>query len=347
MLWRSLSYFNRQKVEITNDHINIGISIIIPVRNEAKTIEACILSIQKNNASNYQLIVVDDHSTDNTAQIVGAIANCTLITNEGQGKKAAIATGVKQAEYPYILATDGDTVVGPQWINIHRTLLRQNDLVTGLVKYDAPMTYVGRFQVLDNLATMCLTAAGIGAKHHYLANGANMSYTKQLYHDGQSHGHDYASGDDVFLIHHAAKGDKNIAFLNSLEGSITTQAEQSWKSLWQQRKRWASKTRGVDDRGIYFVGGLPFGIGLLALLGILGSMILSNFGLIIVVLMALLLKISMDAYFLRQANKTMRYDDRYFDGYLISSLIYMAYIIVVGVYAMNPGRIEWKGRASQ
>ena len=49
------------------------VSIIIPTYNRAKTIERCIESLQRQTYSNFEIIIVDDNSNDNTEEIVKRI----------------------------------------------------------------------------------------------------------------------------------------------------------------------------------------------------------------------------------------------------------------------------------
>ena len=71
LLFRIFSFFNIDKLSLDENPLhNPLISIIIPARNEKLNILRCLESIQKQTYSNFEVIVVDDNSTDDTYQIM-------------------------------------------------------------------------------------------------------------------------------------------------------------------------------------------------------------------------------------------------------------------------------------
>lgn len=100
----------------------IPVSVIIPARNESATIETVIRSILASTYDTFELIVVDDGSTDDTAQLVAAIAaedsRLTLVRGaplppEWCGKPWACFQGAKVASGEYLVFTDADTTHAP------------------------------------------------------------------------------------------------------------------------------------------------------------------------------------------------------------------------------------------
>jgi len=106
---------------IENDTITKAptVSIIVPARNEEANIAACLESLAIQTGVPFEIIVVDDHSTDRTQDIAGSFsprydnvrvieaaplpANCT-------GKNNAVSTGARAARGQWLLFTDADTV---------------------------------------------------------------------------------------------------------------------------------------------------------------------------------------------------------------------------------------------
>jgi glycosyltransferase involved in cell wall biosynthesis len=106
---------------IGNDTITKAptVSIIVPARNEEANIAACLESLAIQTGVPFEIIVVDDHSTDRTQDIAGSFsprydnvrvieaaplpANCT-------GKNNAVSTGARAARGEWLLFTDADTV---------------------------------------------------------------------------------------------------------------------------------------------------------------------------------------------------------------------------------------------
>ena len=93
-----------------------GVSIIVPVRNEAHTIQQLLDSLVAQDYPCYEVIVVNDASTDATADIVHSYTECgvRLIDSEGPpsgwtGKNAACWLGARASTYPWLLFVDADT----------------------------------------------------------------------------------------------------------------------------------------------------------------------------------------------------------------------------------------------
>jgi len=96
----------------------ILISIIIPAYNEEKLIGLCLSSLEKQdfNRENYEIIVVDNGSTDDTAQIVKDF-NVKLIYEPKKGVVFATKKGFLEAKGKIIATTDADTIVPPDWLS--------------------------------------------------------------------------------------------------------------------------------------------------------------------------------------------------------------------------------------
>jgi O-antigen biosynthesis protein len=110
------------------------ISIIIPVYNGEKTITQCLTSILAQNYPNYEIIVVDNGSTDRTKEIVSKHA-VILLSEIQKGRGAARNTGERNAKGDIILMTDSDCIVPRDWISsMVAPLLKGYDCVQGSEK---------------------------------------------------------------------------------------------------------------------------------------------------------------------------------------------------------------------
>lgn len=90
------------------------ISVIIPVHNGERTIEACIKSVKNQSLRPFEIIVVDDYSTDKTSFILGRLfertPNLKVIRNERNlGKAASVERGLEHVHSPYVAIVDSDT----------------------------------------------------------------------------------------------------------------------------------------------------------------------------------------------------------------------------------------------
>ena len=90
-----------------------GVSVIIPTYNRAELLERAVKSVQKQTYKNWEIIVVDDGSTDNTEDIINKIndARIKYIKNEKNlGAAASRNRGVELAKYDYVAFQDSDDV---------------------------------------------------------------------------------------------------------------------------------------------------------------------------------------------------------------------------------------------
>ena len=91
------------------------VSIIVPARNEEVCLGDCLLSLVSQTGVTFEIIVVDDHSTDRTRQIAESFVGVRVISSdplpEGwTGKNNAVVTGAREARGEWLLFTDADTV---------------------------------------------------------------------------------------------------------------------------------------------------------------------------------------------------------------------------------------------
>lgn len=124
---------------------NIIISIIIPAYNISHYIGVCLDSVIQQTWRDLEIIVVDDGSTDHTAQVVEFYAEkdqrIRLIRKKNEGVTSARLTGIRQATGEYIGFVDGDDVIEP---NMYERLL------INAVNYQADISHCGYQMVFPN-----------------------------------------------------------------------------------------------------------------------------------------------------------------------------------------------------
>ncbi len=247
-------------------------SIIIPARNEEGQIGNCLLSVlaQSYPKTMFEVIVVDDYSTDNTAAIVKRLqetyTNLSLIQLEklpdtkllNSYKKKAIELAILQAVGNFIVTTDADCIVHEKWLQNFDAFIRQTGavFVAAPVKFSDDGSFVSRFQCLDFMSLQGITAAAVAAGFHSMCNGANLAYSKRIFNEvGGFKGIDnIASGDDMMLMHKiVGQHKKGVQFLFSPEAIVCTTPMTTWKDFLNQRIRWASKADKFEDKRIIVV----------------------------------------------------------------------------------------------
>jgi glycosyltransferase involved in cell wall biosynthesis len=116
----------------------VEVSVIVPVRNAESTIRQCVSSVLcQNDAPHYEVIVVDNGSTDSTPDLLRDFGDRIKIVNETQrGSYCARNTGITNAAGAVLLFTDSDCVVSANWIrSMYDSLQKGNaKLVSGPVR---------------------------------------------------------------------------------------------------------------------------------------------------------------------------------------------------------------------
>jgi cellulose synthase/poly-beta-1,6-N-acetylglucosamine synthase-like glycosyltransferase len=329
-------------------------TVIIPARNEAANIKACVESIlnQDYPKDAFEIIVIDDFSEDDTAFIVQALSQqypqVRLLQlkdhcKEGETlayKKKAIEIAVSVAKGDWVLTTDADCIVPTTWLLLYNAYIQEHQpcFVAAPVMFIKTAGILNQFQLLDFLALQGITAAAVGAGKHSMSNGANLGFEKAAFiavggYQGVDH---IASGDDMFLMHKMKQTlHKPVGYLFHPNAIVLTAAMDTWKGFIMQRIRWASKARYYDDRSITMVLTLVYLFNLsfilLALMGSWSSLII-----------ALGFKTFFELFFLDPVAKFFKLQPelRYFVFY---QPIHIVYNIAAGLFGQLK-TYSWKGR---
>ena len=146
------------KNELANDYY-VPVSIIVPAHNEAVTIESTIRSLLALDYRLYEIIVVDDGSTDGTCEVVRKVfrmeavarpihcriqcqpveavyesqewkVSLTLIRKKNGGKADALNMGINASRYPYFLCMDADSILQRDSLDkIVRPILEEDNVI--------------------------------------------------------------------------------------------------------------------------------------------------------------------------------------------------------------------------
>ncbi|MCO6498984.1 MAG: glycosyltransferase [Vicingus serpentipes] len=234
------------------------ISIIIAARNESENIAKCIKSLihQNYDKNNFEIIVVDDHSTDDTILIVEEIIKDTthFITlhqlTDRLSKKEALKQGIKYAKYSIIATTDADCVLPENWLKIIGNNLKYpTSMLLGPVTFLDEKDFLGAFQFLDMCAMQGVTFGLAYHQQPVLNNGANLSYLREVYHKvGGYDNYETPSGDDIFLLEKFKSQQQQILGVLNKEFIVKTDSKKSWNEFFHQRMRWASKASHYKDK---------------------------------------------------------------------------------------------------
>ncbi len=340
------------------------ISIIIAARNEEKNIGACIQSIlnQTYSKNKFEIIVTDDHSTDNTVSVVESFEqeNINLlhlsdfIENQelNSYKKKSIDAALKFAKGELIVTTDADCIAPKKWLETLAVFYKKKlpVFVALPVTFAHPLptdSFLKKlfkiFQSLDFMSLQGITGASVFKKIHAMCNGANLAYEKSVFFEiGGFEGIDeLASGDDILLMHKIQKKyPHEIMFLKSKDVIVTTQSAETLKEFINQRIRWASKADRYTDRKIIAVLVLVYLLNAwLLLLGIISFFYLKAFYLFCI---SLLIKTFVELLFLFPVAKFFDKQKQLW-WFLPAQPFHIVYTVIAG-WLGKFGSYQWKGR---
>jgi cellulose synthase/poly-beta-1,6-N-acetylglucosamine synthase-like glycosyltransferase len=338
------------------------ISVLIPVRDEENTIIDCLNSILVGSYPQhlYEIIIIDDHSTDNTAQLVRnlnqtnvqiiELKNHVQVVENQPFKKKAIALAIERAKGDLIVTTDGDCIVQKDWLSLIATFYETQNkrFIAAPVCFHDEKSFFEKFQSLDYIGMMGITGAGVHGRFTHMCNGANLAYQKKLFYEvgGFKHIDHVASGDDVLLMQKVAKFDPDaLGFLKNKEATVFTKAKPTIKEFVHQRLRWASKSSSYTEFFTIFQLTCVFLFCLNILIN-LGLSIFYSTPFLYVLIFQLAIKYGMDYLFL---NRMTRFFDRQdlMKTFLKSQIFHVIYIVGVGFLSNIKKKYVWKGRKTK
>ncbi|MFK8103731.1 MAG: glycosyltransferase [Saprospiraceae bacterium] len=334
------------------------VSIIIPARNEAEHIVATLQAIQQQNYPQnlLEVIVIDDHSEDETATLVRSFEGLSIqllsladhvgATQNNSYKKYAIELALQRAKGALIVTTDADCVMGKDWLNYLVAYHQKTGakLLAAPVNFFQEKSTMARFQSLDFIGMMGITGAGIYGGFGNLCNGANLAYEREAFFavDGFTGIDNLASGDDMLLMQKIRKQfPEQIAFVKHPAATVYTTAKEDWRSFIQQRIRWASKSSVYTAWEVQLILVLVFLYCVNILVGLLCWPFFA--GMVWWLGAQLLIKISIDYFYLQRMSHYFGRSDL-MQSFLSSQFMHIAYIVGIGLLANLVKKYEWKGR---
>ena len=235
------------------------VSILIAARNESAGIRATLDTVlAQDYRGDWDVWVADDRSNDDTPKILAEYAaraprlHVLTIKEIPEGvspKKHALSLLIEACEGEILCLTDADCLVKPTWVTgIVAEFEPGIELVAG---HSYIPTIPGKsstlicMQAIETLIYRVAGTAGLAMRLPLTSTGNNLAYRKSFF--KSVHGFDNVikiqSGDDDLLMQKLA-ADRPWAMRYCIAEStfVTTNGKETLKELWEQRKRWASKT---------------------------------------------------------------------------------------------------------
>jgi cellulose synthase/poly-beta-1,6-N-acetylglucosamine synthase-like glycosyltransferase len=358
ILWLSF-VFELKKKEQEQSNFEPTISLIVAFRNEENTILLLLQSILQQNysKSKMEIILVDDSSTDKSLYLAKTfqekhpelhikLFELSKEKPHALGKKEALILAYTIASGDYILLSDADCKFSKNNFKTRVQAFKNPKikLVSAAVLISENKTILASAQALENLSLVATTAATTAANLPILCNGANLAFERQAYFELPKNAlvKEENSGDDLFLLHSFKKyfGALSIAFEFNKDSVVYTQAQPNFKSFFNQRKRWVSKSKSYKDAWIIMISLLVLAVNLSIVFAgsasVLNSYYLVVFGLLFAI------KFSVDLLILYRAAKWYG-QNKLLWIYPLVQVFYPPFIVISSL--LSPFlSYEWKGR---
>lgn len=336
---------------------NHSYSVVIAARNEEKVIGRCLESVfsQRLPKERYEVIVVNDRSSDSTASICDAYrqrysALSVITVNATPAgiapKKHAVASGIARARNENIVLTDADCSVPADWLaTIDRYFTGTIGLVQGITTYARPGG-MNRFffglQAMDFLSHGIVAAAAIGAGLPLNSNANNFAFRKNAFDGVGGYGsvsQKAVSGDDDLLLQRiAGSGTWSVTFMADVAGAVTTRPAPTLRGVFEQRKRWGSKTVNYTPRQVMFLSGV-----FLFYCCIAASVTAGFFKPVFFLIFSLMLGIKITGEYLLLIPGTVLFNQKQLRSFILpASLLQLPLVLIAVVFGVF-GKFSWKG----
>lgn len=329
------------------------LSVLIPFRNEAANLKPLFddLSKQQLSTNLFEVIWVDDHSEDESVEVLKALIlnnpNHKLIELIGSetGKKTALKKVIDIAAGDVIVTTDADCRVPQTWLQsvFDGFNTATTDMLILPLAIKPANGFLATFQKMENLAIQGV-AFGMAANGTPIScNGANLAFKSSSFHavGGYAKHQNIASGDDLFLLSAFVKAKKVIEILWSKAVVVETTPVNNYAQFFNQRLRWAGKMSKIQLPASLLSGGILFIHAALILIALV--MLFFNQAVWLPLLLVLLTRVAADFMLIKTVAN--RYGQSLNPLKLtFVSMVYWLYLPVMVLMSMIK-KSAWKGRS--
>lgn len=324
------------------------VSVIIAARNEEKNIAACLRSAcaQTYVSSNYEVLVIDDHSEDRTNEIAASLTReCPGVrvipaSTEGQlrGKTNALATGIRHSKGEIILITDADCAVPTTWIEETVKMYEPTvGIIGGMTLQRASHAFEG-MQSLDWAYLLGIAASAVAWKNPLSTIGNNLSFRRKAYDEvGGYEAIPFSVTEDYSLFQAITRTGKwQYRYPLSADLLVESTPCPTWKDLIRQKHRWGKGGLDMKVSG-FLIMAVGFAQHALVLIG-------PFYGSVFASLTGWFLKAIGDYLFLHSVLKKVNRigELKYFPYF---QLYYLVYVLALPFMVFFGRKVLWKGRS--
>lgn len=248
----------------TKEETKEGVSIVVCNKNNANGLKKLVPALLNQVYDNFEVILVDDFSSDESWQFMRSIANSKVIAiqafTDKPGKKVALSQGIAQAKHDWILVTDADCLPdGNQWVQTMMKYTNKYDVVLGYGPNQKALDFVHHFARFETTMTALQYLTFALKDLPYMGVGRNLLYRKSLYHEVggfASHNHLSSGDDDLFIQSIIGRADIGICVEQST--FMYSQSKGTWKEFIQQKIRHVSTATSYSSASKFLLALLSF-----------------------------------------------------------------------------------------
>ncbi|HEY5509228.1 MAG TPA: glycosyltransferase, partial [Paludibacter sp.] len=183
--WRRVPLF--EPVENINLYSGLSVSVVIACKDEETNLPKLLSCLQIQSYQHFELILVNDHSSDATMSVMEAarvlFLNIKVIDAELCGKKNALKEGIMAAAGSLIVTTDADCVPGLNWLKTICSFQQSQpcDLIICPVQLTDRKSLFAKLQALEFKTLIASGGGAAGVGMPILCNGANLAFTREAW----------------------------------------------------------------------------------------------------------------------------------------------------------------------
>lgn len=228
----------------------LNFSIIIAAKNEAANLIPLLESLAaiEYPAYLFEIIIVDDNSTDDTSIILQNALdkfpmNIKVVCSGDKqfpAKKGALNIGISEASNEYILITDADCRPSPKWLSLYSEKFSKGyDFLFAAAPFYLNDKMVNMISCFENLRSSLLVSSFAKLKLPYSASARNFGFKKSsfLAIGGYKNTTETLSGDDDLLLREAVKNKMSIGYIDDKNAAVFSFAKSNFKDYLKQKKR--------------------------------------------------------------------------------------------------------------
>lgn len=335
------------------------VSIVIPAKDEEKNIGKTIESVivQDYPEELFEVIVVNDRSTDKTREIVEGymkkhknlrIVNITEKSETLAGKQNGLDKGIKAAAGEVIMVTDADCVINKNWVSslARHFEVKEVGIVVGKTEIlISENKFIEKFQAMAHRFLLDVAHIPIIFGRYTSGMGNNLAFRKQAYLDvGGYEGLGKSILDDEILIRGIAQKGYSVAGAFGKNDIVYTHPMEDWKKLILQHKRWVVGSLNFKTPSGFLVFTL-YALNLLTLV-LIGAAIygtaVHGFSAIDILKNGAILKVLADIILFMNLNRSEERKPLNFIDELIIGTMTTAYLVLIATLAFINPKVKWK-----